>query len=102
MWWIVLIASFLSWYIGQHHQFACIRNSQSLIIIKPDVLQRNLQAVVMKDLSALDVTCCGQFIWTKRFAANFYREHKVHAFYPDLIESLVGKESIFVMAKSPV
>ena len=103
MWWftafVYLFASlFRNWNGGE----CCFHESNSLIILKPDILKRNLQEEALKELSYLNITCLGKFIWTKELAVEFYQDHQGKSFFLELIESLVEKDSYFLTTQSSI
>ena len=101
MWWITIFTFLFSKFMQSHFK-ECYNGSSSLIILKPDILQRNLQFNVLKELNHLNITCQGKFTWTKELAMEFYRDHQEKSFFPKLVESLAGKDSYFLTCKSSI
>lgn len=77
-----------------------IRKSESLIIIKPDIMERQLEYKLIQEIP--NKLCYAPFTWNKVLAEEFYKEHKGKTFYKELVGSLVGRESIFILTTNPI
>jgi nucleoside diphosphate kinase len=99
MWWFTTIIALISPFFQSPD---CFEASNSLIILKPDVLQRDLQKKALRDLNRLRIVCREKFTWSRELATEFYQEHQNKTFFFELVESLVGKKSIFITTKSSI
>jgi nucleoside-diphosphate kinase len=75
------------------------RREYTVVVLKPDVLERGLEAQLLRDIQYIlgEADIVHYYIWSKETIYEFYSEHCDKPFFDDLVSSLEGKESVALL-----
>lgn len=74
----------------------------TIIVIKPDAMERGLQSTLLELIVAeYRVLCRREFTWTEDLVNEFYFEHRLKSFFPELKVSLLGGTSMVILVSGP-
>lgn len=74
----------------------------SLVIVKPDIIERGLLENAISDVSRLGILNIQEFTWTLELVNDFYKDHVMKPFFPQLLQSLINEKSFALLVKSTV
>ena len=74
----------------------------SLVVIKPDIMERQLLWHALKDLNKFQIKSIKPFIWTPALIEEVYEAHLNKSYFQELSDSLQGKYSVAITLSSPI